>query len=71
MDPLTTILYTYSSFLVIFIWGALLQTLSLTSKNDPWVFNSIRTAVIGIHKIEQQAMLQPRPFAQMGYSFPS
>ena len=49
-----------------------MQTVAtLTSKNEPFALIKARTAVMGIQSIEQQAMLQPRPSAQLGYILPS
>lgn len=45
--------------------------LTLTSKNEPSALIKTRTAVMGIQSMEQQAMLQPRPSAQLGYILPS
>jgi len=43
----------------------------LTSKNEPSALIKTRTAVMGIQSMEQQAMLHPRPSAQLGYILPS
>lgn len=44
---------------------------TLTSKNEPSALIKTRTAVMGIQSMEQQAILQPRPSAQLGYILPS
>ena len=49
-----------------------MQTVAtLTSKNEPSALSKTRTAVMGIQSMEQQAILQPRPSAQLGYILPS
>ena len=49
-----------------------MQTVAtLTSRKEPSAFIKTRTAVMGIQSMEQQAMLQPRPSAQLGCILPS